>query len=537
MSTHSVCSGQVEHVMTYIMTVRQLSSFHQCDVHKSVTLHVRGSLNSCGSYTGQHVPAWLVHCAAGTGPACVRRESAAAGLSASLVRRLTGSLLLLQTNPPSRNECSIQCLQSFSVPQSTTSTLLCSAALYCSAAHNQKELRPLPAGLKPAVPTPEETAKRHGSSRAGSITGMVSSPRDLTGFPAGLQAPTFAREAMPGMYMQSMQDMGIQGRQFMQQRPGIAAMGQGYVPAGYMPAGYAGVPVGYRGMQAPPALDVSMQGQYGAVVGPQYMPQSPLTSPNTGLQTQGIGSPLMVPTAQASAAAGAAGQQFSPVGARGSQSSGGTSSAGGVWPQQQQAQAHAGRPAAATTPTAGGMQLPGVMLQQFQQLGVGGTAVAPRYDTAQAGMISSMQAPAAQYAQQPMMYMQQGADQGWVQQQMPLQQASQQQVQYGLQQYGAPGMEAQRSAQAPQQQMAASPVMGRMLPAQMPAQMSAQMAPAGLAPQQQVPAGAYAMQGDAQAALAQPWGTGPVGGVLDPSTALMQQPAAGQTTYETQTGW
>jgi hypothetical protein len=168
------------------------------------------------------------------------------------------------------------------------------------------------------------------------------------------------------------------------------------------------------------------------------------------------------------------------------------------------------------------MQIPGTILQQFQQLGVGATAVAPTtYDAAQGRMVPAMQAQPAQYAQQQVMYVQAGAEQGWVQQQMP---AQQQQIQYGLQQYSAQAVDP-RSAQQAQ-----APMMGRILPAQ--------MSPAGLVTQQQVPAGAFTMQGDAQAALAQPWGAGSV--VLSPQGpggALMRAPSAGQSPYDAQGGW
>jgi hypothetical protein len=202
---------------------------------------------------------------------------------------------------------------------------------------------------------------------------MAQSPRDVVGFPAGMQgAPAFAAEGVSAMYVQ-----GGPGRQYQMQQQQRHPMAAGYAPmAGYMQdgAGYGQqAPAGYRVMQAPPALDVTMQGQYSTVAVPgqyggmQYMPTSPMLPPTGRLQPQGIvGSPLLVTGGPSAASAG--GQQFSPVGVRGSQSSGGASSAGGVWPQAA---------AAATTPSGGGgMPLPESMLQQFQQLDVGGAAAA-----------------------------------------------------------------------------------------------------------------------------------------------------------------
>lgn len=429
---------------------------------------------------------------------------------------------------PRGNEC--QCSHSafeFWLHPDRYRTSMCEKGERCSRpvcffAHNQKELRALPAGLKPAPQNPEtEHAKRHAASRAGSVSGMAQSPRELVGFPAGMQgAPAFAAEGVAAMYVQ-----GSSGRQYqMQQQQRRHPMAAGYAPvAGYMQAG-AGysqpAPAGYRVMQAPPALDVTMQGQYSAAsvpgqyAGMQYMPTSPMLSPTGRLQPQEIvGSPLLV-----AGGASAGGQQFSPVGVRGSQSSGGASSAGGVWPQQQQQQQ--GGPqaaaAAATTPSGGGMPLAESVVQQFQQLDVGGAAAAaaaggPVYaaDPSQAGMIMpAMQAP---YPQQQVVYMQPGPEAVWAQQQQQQQRQQQAVQQYGLQQYGSPAMDTQGTQQAVQPQM-----------------MAVMLQPAQVAAQQQ-----YAMQGDAQA---QAWGAGRmVLQAADPNTLMQGQP--GGPSYSGQGGW
>jgi hypothetical protein len=158
------------------------------------------------------------------------------------------------------------------------------------------------------------------------------------------------------------------------------------------------------------------------------------------------------------------------------------------------------------------------MLQQFQQLDVGGAAAAaaaaggPVYAAgpSQAGMM--MQGMQAQYPQQQVVYMQPGPDAVWAQQQQQQQhQQHQQQVQYGLQQYGSPVMDAQAGQQAVQPQM-----------------MAAMLQPAQVAAQQQ-----YAMQGDAQA---QAWGAGRmVLQAADPNALMQGQP--GGPSYSGQGGW
>jgi hypothetical protein len=172
------------------------------------------------------------------------------------------------------------------------------------------------------------------------------------------------------------------------------------------------------------------------------------------------------------------------------------------------------------------------MIQQFSQLGVSGGAMSPAYQANNTGFMPAMQMPAAQYAQQQqqqqqMVYMQQGAEQGWVQQQAPLQQPRQPQMQYGVPQYAAPAME----QQVPQ------PMMGRVLPA-------AAGSPVGLLqPAQQHPAagGAFGMQGEA--VLTQQWG--PTGGNMrqsDPNAGLaggmgVPGPPAGPNAFSAQGSW
>ena len=336
-------------------------------------------------------------------------------------------------------------------------------------AHNEKELRPLPAGLKPAAAAPEETAKRLGTSRTGSLTGGAQFPGEMPGMAApmyilgpqgrhqamhrpplpvmtpGYAYPGYSQHMQAG-YSQQMQAGYSQGQATAGYSQAQAAgYSQGPVP-GYsqaqVPAGYSPMQAGYRAIPAPPALDVSMSGGYGALMGGQYVPQSPmvspagqLMSPGGGMQPQGVtGSPMLMPGAP-SAAAVPVSQQFSPMAAgRNSTSSNGSN--GGVW--QHQPQPPQGRPGpGATTPTGAGMQLPEAMIQQFSQLG-GGGAMSPAYQANNTGVMPAMQMPAAQYAQQQqqqqqMVYMQQGPEQGWVQQQASLQQQPRQpHMQYGV---------------------------------------------------------------------------------------------------------
>jgi hypothetical protein len=180
------------------------------------------------------------------------------------------------------------------------------------------------------------------------------------------------------------------------------------------------------------------------------------------------------------------------------------------------------------------MQLPEAMMQQFTQLGVSGGAMSPAYQANNTGVMPAMHMPAAQYAQQQqqqqqqMVYMQQGVDPGWVQQQASLQQQPRQpQMQYGVPQYAAPAMEQQNT----------QPMMGRVLPA-------AAGSPAGLLqPAQQHPAagGAFGMQGEA--VLTQQWG--PAGANMrqpDPNAALaggmgVPGPPAGPNAFSAQGSW
>ena len=152
----------------------------------------------------------------------------------------------------------------------------------------------------------------------------------------------------------------------------VAGYSQAQVPAGYSP-----MQAGYRAIPAPPALDVSMSGGYGALMGGQYVPQSPmvspagqLMSPGGGMPPQGVtGSPMLMPGAP-SAAAVPVSQQFSPM-AAGKNSTSSNGSNGGVW--QQQPQPPQGRPGPGAIMLMGaGMQLPEAMMQQFSQLGVSG---------------------------------------------------------------------------------------------------------------------------------------------------------------------
>lgn len=398
--------------------------------------------------------------------------------------------------------------------------LLCLSACLPTA-HNEKELRSLPAGLKPALPPPDDASKRPVIGavvpRAGVVGGGMHGggmaqqhPRSSAEFVgvsgmqqhAGMMAPP-AYNQQQAVYMQ-------QGYQGMHQQPmvmmsaGFSAHAAGF-STGPTAAGYR-----HRQQNVPPALDMTaMQAQfqpYGTMMGAPYaVSQSPLLSPAGALQGQGVGAGGMLLAGNSAATA----QQLSPVGAHGSaaSSSGAGASAGGMWQQQQQV-AGAQTPQAransvATTPSPAGMQLSDPVLQQFSQLGMGSGGITPQtsYDGSAGGTAMLQTQVVTPYGQQAVMYSPGGAEQGWgaTQQPLAIQQSSQQSAQYAIPQYAT----AQAVVQDTQHAVRAGPGMQQAQQLQPAAVMESSMMPAQvgvLSQQQQAAAAAGGL-----AALAQPW--------------------------------
>lgn len=328
------------------------------------------------------------------------------------------------------------------------------------------------------------------------------------------------------MYMPGM-NMAASNRPLMQ-RPPLPM-----VSPGYNPAAYGAGP--YRGPVVPSPLEAMMQHQYGGMMGAHYMPSSPMLSPGAmQAQSMAANSFLLGGGSAAAAAAAAAQHLASPVAgvsSRGSHSSGGNSSMGGLWNQHQQHQAqppHARPGPAATTPT-GSVQLPDDVLHQFQQLGVSNSAVTSQhsYDTPTGAMLPSIPSAGPSYGSQPVLYSPTGTEQGWGQQPLPLQQQRPPQAQYGLSQYAGAAVEPQHNHQrGSDQQVPRGPVVGRVLPSGVGA--------AGLTGQQPAaPGGVFAggLQGEAQARLGHSWPAGGVGmlGPQDPSAAALVGAAMGMT--------
>jgi hypothetical protein len=284
-----------------------------------------------------------------------------------------------------------------------------------------------------------------------------------------------------------------------------------------------------------------MQGQYNAMAAGQYMgAASPQLSPGSAHASSFAGPGVLMGGKPAAGAAAA--QQFSPaagVSVRGLGNPDGSSVPSSVWQQQMQLQ-HANQ-GSALGAAATSMQLPqDPLLQQFQQLSVGRGALTPSsYEAVNAGMAAPMQVQPQQYGVPQMLYGQPGMQQGWTRQQ----QQQQAQVQYGLPQYGAPGLDplqqSPAAASLQQQQAPTSPIMSQIL--------EGQMDPAAFAMQQQqhlAPGGAFgSMQG-----MGQPWApAGMVFSTKDATNAALlaagmpstsqAAPYAGNQPYGPQDGW